>query len=496
LTTTRADAVVIGSGISGLTVAALLAKSGHQVIILEKNRKAGGAMRRFSRGGIPFDIGFHYTGGLGKNQILRVLWEHLGIWPKIEAVPLHPNGYDLFCFNNSATKVRAFYNYDLLLEELLHTFPTESDGIKKYLSTVKDICEKVPFYNLNLELEPFLRDFSTSKTRRLAETIASLTGNKELQTVMAGPAFLYGVPPDKTDVAMHATVAHAYYSGAYGIKGGGQSVVDAFLQRLASQGVEIITSSKVNKINISGDQVTGVTVNGKEINTKHVVYTGHPNHLPEMVPEGSFRPAYRNRLKDLKDTPSSFIVFGKISNPESLSRLEKSNLYYSPAGLDLFGQTSNTLMVTAPGRRDGGNGKASQGVILMRPASWEETTRFTGINGARGTGYEEWKSSSTKQMISRAAQAFGESFLDIEPLTAGSPLTFKDELGSPSGGIYGVQHSIDQYVARARTKIRGLLLSGQGTLMTGVMGASLAGVVTVGEIIGIEKIWGKIKTCR
>ena len=90
--------------------------------------------------------------------------------------------------------------------------------------------------------------------------------------------------------------------------------------------------------------------------------------------------------------------------------------------------------------------------------------------------------------------AFGDAFLDIEPLTAGSPLTFKDELDSPEGGLYGVQHSIDQYVARARTKIRGLFLSGQGTLMTGVMGASLAGVVTVGEMTGTEKIWDKIKT--
>ena len=64
------DSVVIGSGISGLTTAALLAKNGHSVVILEKDGKPGGALRRFSRSGIPFDIGFHYTGGLGEKQIL------------------------------------------------------------------------------------------------------------------------------------------------------------------------------------------------------------------------------------------------------------------------------------------------------------------------------------------------------------------------------------------------------------------------------------------
>ena len=496
MTPTRAEAVVIGSGISGLTVAGLLAKHGQQVVVLEQHPKAGGAMRRFTRGGIPFDIGFHYTGGLGDNQLLRVLWQHLGIWPKIKAVPLHPEGHDLFSFDNSATKVRAFYDYDRLREELCHVFPTESGGIEKYLATIKDICEKVPFYNLDLELEPFLRDFSTAKTRQLAEMIRSLTTNQELQAVLTGPAFLYGVPPDKADVAMHAAVAHGYYSGAFGIKGGGQAVVDAFRQMLTAEGVQIITGARIEKINITDDQVTGVTTSTKEITTQQVIYTGHPHHLPAMVPQGSFRPAYRHRLKDLKDTSSSFIVFGRINNPASLPRLSQSNLYHSSAGLNLFGPESRTLMATAPGRRDGEKGKASQGVILMRPSSWEETARFAGNNGSRKAGYEEWKASATEQLIRRAAQDFDEAFLDIEPLAAGSPLTCRDELGSPAGGLYGVQHSIDQYVARARTKIHGLFLSGQGTLMTGVMGASLAGIVTVGEMTGIEDVWRKIKTCR
>lgn len=496
MTTTKAETVVIGSGISGLTTASLLAKNGQRVVILEQNRKAGGALRRFKRSGIPFDIGFHYTGGLGENQILRVLWQHLGIWPKIQSIPLHPTGHDLFTFNDSATRVRAFYNYDQLREELCNIFPTESSGIETYLTIIQDICNKVPFYNLDLELEPFLRDFSISKTRQLAETLKSLTDNQELQAVLAGPAFLHGVPPNKTDIAMHATVAHGYYSGAYGIKGGGQAVADAFSEILSEQGVEVITGARVEKINIVNDEVKGVTTNGKEIKARQVIYTGHPHHLPGMVPDGSFRPAYRSRLQDLKDTPSTFIVFGKTTDPARLPLLDKSNLYHSQSGLDLFGSNSKTIMATAPGRRDGENGKNSQGVILMRPASWNETSKFEENNGSRRSGYEEWKKAATEELIQNAARAFGRDFLAIEPLTAGSPLTCKDELGSPAGGLYGVQHSIDQYVARARTKISGLFLSGQGTLMTGIMGASLAGVVTVGEMTGIEKIWRKITTCR
>ena len=33
-------------------------------------------------------------------------------------------------------------------------------------------------------------------------------------------------------------------------------------------------------------------------------------------------------------------------------------------------------------------------------------------------------------------------------------------------------------------------------LMTGLLGASMAGLVTVGEIIGLEKIWNKVRNCQ
>jgi all-trans-retinol 13,14-reductase len=501
LVSSKIDAVVIGSGISGLTAAALLAKDGRRVIVTEQNNMAGGALRRFRRNGIPFDIGFHYSGGLGKGQILQVLWEHLGIWPSIEAVPLHPEGYDLFTFRNSPTEVRAHYSYDLLKEELCRVFPTEKAGIENYLATINDVCSQIPFYNLEMELAPFLRDFTTSSSGTVAEVIASLTDNLELQSVLAAPVFLHGVPPSHTDIAMHAAVAHGYYSGAFGIKGGGQAVVDALLEKFQEEGVEVLTGCQVEKINISDEKVTGVIAGGKEIATDQVIYTGHPHHLPDLVSTGSFRPAFTSRLRDLKDTASMFVVFGRIEDPDTLPELDLANIYNVEPGLDLISTPDpalqqGSMMITAPGRRDGRASKASEGVILMRPASWEETSRFSEKNGSRSPGYQEWKEATTTGMMARAAESFGNAYSNIKPLASGSPLTFRDELGAPAGGVYGVQHSIDQYVARARTKVQGLHLSGQGSLMTGLLGASMAGLVTVGEIIGLEKVWKRVRNCQ
>ena len=62
----KADVIIIGSGISGLTAAAILAAKDRKVVIIEKQPRIGGALKRFRRSNIPFDVGFHYTGCLGK----------------------------------------------------------------------------------------------------------------------------------------------------------------------------------------------------------------------------------------------------------------------------------------------------------------------------------------------------------------------------------------------------------------------------------------------
>jgi len=80
------DDIVVGSGISGMTLALLLGMNGHSVLLLEKNRNIGGSMARFYKQGIPFDTGFHFTGGFYKNGILKDMLTVLGISDQIQPV--------------------------------------------------------------------------------------------------------------------------------------------------------------------------------------------------------------------------------------------------------------------------------------------------------------------------------------------------------------------------------------------------------------------------
>ncbi len=88
------DVVVVGAGIAGLTAAALLAKQGLQVELLEAHHQSGGCAGTFRRGPYVFDVGATQVAGLEQGDgtpagIHARLFRHLGVAPPA-AVPLDP----------------------------------------------------------------------------------------------------------------------------------------------------------------------------------------------------------------------------------------------------------------------------------------------------------------------------------------------------------------------------------------------------------------------
>src|SRR5215468_12542386 len=81
------DVVVVGAGIGGLTVAALLAKRGMDVCVIERQSQVGGCIARVEFGGLDFEAGMGMYPGWGRGEIYERLFADLDLeMPKAEAI--------------------------------------------------------------------------------------------------------------------------------------------------------------------------------------------------------------------------------------------------------------------------------------------------------------------------------------------------------------------------------------------------------------------------
>ncbi len=495
--------VVVGSGVSALTAAAILAKNGRQVLLIERQPEFGGALRQFKRKKIAFDVGFHYTGCAGSGEILDLIWSYCAIRPRLRVLPLGSEGHDRFEFTDRTPAVRGYFSYPRLAEELRQHFPAERAGIDTYLAAVRQICADVPFYHPEQPLLPFLRGYKNRPTS-LAEFLVRHIGDRYLRAVLAAPGFLYGVPQSQASLEVHALVAHGYYSGAYTLDGGGQSLVDAFLAVLAASGVEMRSGESVEQVLVEGEKVVGVELAGGErVAADQVIYTGHPATLMGRVPASLFRPAYWHRLAGLANSLSLFAVFAEGERELDIHQ-GPLNYYLLPGSGDILSADPETPRQRRPMMMTGTRTAADEllhqgrnGIILLGLGYWQEVRQFEqSSSGRRPPGYEHYKARVAEEMIGVAEKRWGAVSGTIRPLAVGTPLTFRDELGAPEGCAYGAMHCLGQYNPEVRTRLPGLFLAGQSTVMTGVAGASISGLIAAGEILGLEQLWQDVVRCR
>ena len=129
----RYDTIIIGSGMGGLATAAILAKEGQKVLVLERHYTFGGYTHVFKRKGFEWDVGIHYIGDMQRpKSAMKLLFDYVTgakvQWEDMGEV------YDKICIGDKEYEfvkgVRSFK------KNLKRMFPEEEHAIDQYVSKV------------------------------------------------------------------------------------------------------------------------------------------------------------------------------------------------------------------------------------------------------------------------------------------------------------------------------------------------------------------------
>ena len=258
--------VVIGGGIAGLASAALLAKDGHQVTLLESRPDVGGRAGSWERDGFRFDTGpSWYLMPEVFDHFFRLLETTAD--QQLELVTLDPGYRVLFEGVAEPIDITASREENLQLFERIE--PGSRRRMEKYLDSARDVYEiakKRFLYTSFADIRPLLRRDVLSRTATLvsllltplATLVRRTVKDARLQQILGYPAVFLGSSPYIAP-SMYHLMSHLDLEGGVLYPMGGFTELIARIASLAeAQGVTILTGSTVTAINTHDAIITGV----------------------------------------------------------------------------------------------------------------------------------------------------------------------------------------------------------------------------------------------
>ena len=476
LSTFDTDVVIIGSGLGGLTSAILLGEQGFKTTIIERNPLPGGLLRSYMRQGIDCAVGLHYFGPAGEGEILRQIFDIIGVTDALKLRRLGIGGileryiFDNFTFDLPST-ITGF-------EQALRSMcPNESNAISMIVSAVRSLAQGL-YFDATGRLQSNL--FSCVGFDQSMENFLQASGcSKKLHDILTVQGFWAGMPMDKCPAYLLLCTLGCLLVSAWELGCTGTQMVDAYVERSMSTGADLLLGDPVEQIVVHDGHACGVQMkSGRSISCRKIIAGIHPKLVLPMISDDAIPVEYRQGLMGLMETSGVMCVRLLVEQSRHPApgynqfRIEKVD------GVRVCG----TFYQLRP------SGLAGWNVLTMIRGSdfadwknWQNTQ-----TGSRGSDYAAAKMRAAELMIETARSVFGPigqfKLLDIS-----TPLTMRDWVASPEGSTYGLMRSVTndlQYSVLTRLPLRSLYLVGQSAVAPGLLGVTLSVLRAVGDVVG------------
>lgn len=438
----RKNAVVIGGGLGGLATALRLAAKGWHVTLCEQGPTFGGKMNAWEQGGFRFDTG---PSLITMRWVFAELFEATGsrMDEHLELVSMRPLAEYVY---DDGTR----FNYSSFLPDWLATVrglePCDVDGFFRFMQLGARLFEvsQETFFRRPPSSPPDLRSLKALRHMPLRyawgnyhRTVAAHFKSPHLRQLFDRYPTYVGSSPYESPATLAVIPYVEYAFGGWHIKGGLYRLVESLCALAERAGVEMLTNSKVERIERDGQRVKGVTLaDGSRHAADVVVMNGDASMTNNML--GSKEDAPLSSSLSSNARSLSGLVF-LVGVKRTLPGLSHHAVYFSQdyrrEFAELFGErqfpADPTVYVSAPSRSD----------RSLVPGGGEGETLFIMAN-APANDEDEWTEAKITEARARVfARLRRGGFPDIEAdmvvADTWTPRRIGERYAMPGGAIYG-----------------------------------------------------------
>ncbi len=505
------DVIVIGSGIGGMTTAALLSKMGKKVLVLEQHYVPGGFTHTFRRKGFVWDVGVHISGEVTEKalpgRILKYAAPDLK-WEKI------PGIYDEFTFPEGF-KIGFASDPKEFAATLKAAFPHEAEGVDLYMAEIRNTVRAMRNFYLGQILPGRLGRFAGRLISREAAQLFATPASQVVDRIFKDPKIkavvlaqwgYHGAVPSEASWAMQALTVRHFMHGAYYPVGGAGSIAKSLLKTVAEAGGWTRICADVDHILIENGRASGVRmVDGETIRARRVVSAaGAWTTATRLLPPEFRDEAWAQKMGKHRAGPAHLSLYlgfeGDIASAGATKNCqwfyntwdyERPNWEVAPG--KKVGRP-DILFTSYPSLKDpehspGPKQKHTGEIITFVP--WESFQKWQGTEWRkRGEDYEAFKEEMSQAMLAVVFEAHPGLKPMLVHYELSTPLS-TDKFARPyHGSIYGLLPTPERYSdkwLRPQTPIPGLYQSGSDVATCGVIGAMMGGTLAA---VAMEPIKG------